>query len=386
MSKQPIPRRIRILQLQTECHDRSHDPTDLAEQIVAAFPRDRFEVTSAFLQGHPEPGQAKSCAEHVHYFEFPEKAMRGLRLSLHHALWRYCREGQFDVVICNRFKPVSMLMTINRFLSIPVCVGISHSLGEYDRFWRRRLAAFSIRPNWRFVGVSSTVRDYLIDLGCGFTPDNTLTIPNALDLKVVEDMFLPRAAAREELGLPLEARLIGAIGRLVPLKGHIYLIQAFAAIAAHHPDVHLAIIGDGREETKLREAVEQHGLADRVHLLGWRTRAKRYIRAFDLWTMPSLKEGLPLALLEGMCGQLPIIATNIPSMRALIDCAGGLAVPPADADALAEALDQYLRLDDEALHRKGLQAYAHVRDNMTIEQYRGAWLQLVEQALASRSG
>ena len=376
-----LPQRIRILQLQTECHDRSHDPTDLAEQIVAAFPRDRFEVTSAFLQGRPETGQPPSCAEHVHYFEFSEKAMRGLRLGVHRALWRYCREGRFDVVICNRYKPVNMLMTISRFLRIPVCVGISHSLGEYDRLTRRWAAALSIRPNWRFVGVSPTVRDYLINLGCGFTSDNTVAINNALDLKVVEDMFLPRAAAREELGLPQEARLIGAIGRLVPIKGHIYLLRAFAAIALRYPNVHLAIIGEGKEEARLRAEVEQHGLADCVHLLGWRTRAKRYIRAFDLWAMPSLKEGLPLALLEGMCGQLPVIASDIPSMRALIDSAGGLAVPPGNADALAEALDQYLRLDDETLRQKGWQAYAYVRDHMSIKQYHSAWLKLVEQAL-----
>ena len=378
-------RRIRILQLQKNYHTDSNVATDLHEQIMEAFPRDRFEVTSAFLQGSPELEHPLSCAEHVHYFQLDDKAMGGLRIGLHLALRRYCREGRFDVVICHRFKPVSMLMTISRFLPIPLCIGVSHSIGEYDRFWRRRLAAFSIRPNWRFVGVSPTVRDYLINLGCGFTPDNTVAINNALDLQIVEAMFLPRAAAREELGLPQTARLIGAIGRLVPIKGHIYLVRAFAAIASRHPDVHLAIIGEGREEDRLREAVEQHGLADRVHLLGWRTRAKRYIRAFDLWTMPSLSEGLPLALLEGMCGQLPIIATNIPQMRLLIEGAGGLAVPPADADALAMALDQYLGLDGEALGRKGMQAYAYVRDNMSIAQYRSAWLQLIEQALACRS-
>jgi glycosyltransferase involved in cell wall biosynthesis len=358
---------------------------EVIEQIISAFPHDRFEVTSAFLQGRPESGQPRSCAEHVHYFGLPKKSMRGLRIGLHRALWRYCRQSRFDVIICDRYKSVSALMTINRFLPLPLCIGISHALGEYDSAWRHHFAAFSIRSNWRFVGVSPTVRDYLINLGCGFTPENTVAIANALDLKVVEDMFLPRAAAREELGLPQKARLIGAIGRLVPVKGHIYLIRAFAAIASRHPDAHLAIIGDGREETRLREAIQQYGLADRIHLLGWRTRAKRYVRAFDIWAMPSLKEGLGLALLEGMCGQLPIIASDVPAMRPLIEGAGGLAVPPANVDALAEALEHDLRLDDETLQEKGRQAYAYVRDHMTIEQYRSAWLQLVEQGLADRN-
>ncbi len=355
---------------------------EVVEQIVGAFPRDRFEVTSAFLQGLPEAGDAPSRAEHTHYFQFPEKAKRGLRIGLHLALWRYCREGRFDVIICHRYKPAAMLMLISRFLHSPVCIGVSHIPIDFDRFWRRCMAALSMRPNWRYVGVSPAVRDYLIGKGCGFNPDNTVAITNALDLKVVEDILLPRAAARDELGLPRDARLIGAIARLTLPKGHIYLIRAFAAIASRHPDVHLAIIGDGREESRLREAVEQLGLGDRIHLLGRRRDARRYVRAFDLFAMPSLNEGLGMALLEGMCGQLPIIASDVPAMRPLIDGAGGLAVPPANVDALAAALDQYLNLDEQTLRNKGLQAYAYVRDNMSIEQFRSAWLKLIEEALA----
>ncbi|MCL2523452.1 MAG: glycosyltransferase [Betaproteobacteria bacterium] len=378
-----MSQRIRILQLQPECHDRSHDPTDLAEQIVAAFPRDRYEVTSAFLQGRPTPDQPKSCAEHVHYFELPDRAMRGLRLGALHALWRYCRAGKFDVVICNRYKPVNLLMTINRWWRIPVCIGISHISGEYDTFQRRRRFAASLRPNWRFVGVSPAVRDYLTGLGCGFARDNTVAITNAIDIKLVEDMLLHREEARAELGLPQEARLIGTIGRLTPAKGHVYLIRAFAAMATRYPDAHLAIIGEGREEAVLRETVAQHGLADRIHLLGWRTRAMRYIRAFDIWAMPSLVEGFARALLEGACGRLPVIASDIPAMQTFVDGAGGISVPPEDADALAAALAQYLGLDEKALRRKGEQAYAYLEAHHTIEQYRAAYRALVEQALAA---
>jgi len=383
MNTPKISQRIRVLQLQPDCHGGSHDPTDLAEQIVAAFPRERYEVTSAFLQGRPTPEQPKSCAEHVHYFELPDRAMRGLRLGAFRALWRFCRAGSFDVVICNRYKPVNLLMTINRWWRIPVCIGISHGFGEYDTFQRRRRFAASLRPNWRFVGVSPAVRDYLTGLGCGFTLDNTVAITNALDIELVENMLLSRSEARAELGLPQEIRLIGTTGRLVRVKGHRYLIEAFAAIASRYPDVHLAIIGDGEKEAELRETVARLGLADRVHLLGWRSRAKRYIRAFDIWTMPSLVEGLGLALLEGMIGRLPVIASDIPAMRPLIDGAGGIPVPPADADALAAALDQYLNLDDETLRHKGEQAYAYVRKQHSIDNYRTAYRALVEQSLAA---
>lgn len=377
-------RRIRILQLQPECHDRSHDRTDLAEQIVSAFPRERYEVTSAFLRGQPGPEQPASCAEHTHYFDLPDDAFRGLRVRLHRTLHRYCRDGAFDVVICNRYKPVSAMMTLNRWLKIPLCIGISHGFGEYDSFWRRRLTRASLDPAWRFVGVSPAVRDHLLSLRCGFTAENTVAITNALDIDDVTAQQLSRAEARAHLDLPGDVRMIGAIGRLVPVKGHIHLLRAFAAIHAEFPDVHLAIIGEGREAATLQAEAVHLGVGDRLHLLGWRTRAKQYVRAFDIWTMPSLREGLGLALLEGMCGRLPVIASDVPAMRPLIDGAGGIAVPPGDAGTLAAALRRYLSLAPADLQRLGDAAFAYVRTHHDVADYRRAYLHLVESSLADR--
>ena len=119
-----------------------------------------------------------------------------------------------------------------------------------------------------------------------------------------------------------------------------------------------------------------------MHFPGFIAGAKRYVRAFDLWAMPSLTEGLPLALLEGMIGHLPIIASDIPSMRFIIDGAGGIAVPSGDVDALAEALDTYLSLSDSELREHGEKVYAYLCTNHGIDEYRGKYLQLVEQALS----
>ena len=71
--------RIKVLQLLPECHDRSHDAEDLAEQIVVALPREEFEVTSLYLQGAPLEHQPASRADHVHYFRFADSALKGLR-------------------------------------------------------------------------------------------------------------------------------------------------------------------------------------------------------------------------------------------------------------------------------------------------------------------
>lgn len=375
-------KRSKVLQLQPDYNVKSHDFADLAEQIVRALPSERYEITAAFLRGRPGPGEPVSKADHSVYFEFSDKALKGMRIRAMWALYKFCRKEQFDVVICNRFKPVNMMLQLNRWLKIPLCVGISHGFGEYDRVYRRSQAKRLIDKAWRFVGVSPAVKQYLLDCKCGFTDQNTYAITNAIDIEQAEALQLPRVQAREKLGLDQNARMVGALGRLVPIKGHRFLLQAFAALKDKYPNAQLAIIGAGREESRLREQIQQLGLNGRAHLLGFQENALQYVRAFDIWTMPSLAEGLGLALLEGMSGHLPVIATDVPAMLPLIQGAGGVAVKPSDVATLTAALDQYLSLPDEALRAKGEQAYRYLQEHHDIEVFRQAYLDLIDSGLS----
>ena len=374
-------KRSKVLQLQPDFNVKSHDFADLAEQIVCALPGERYEVTSAFLRGAPGPGEAVSKADHSVYFNFSEKSLKGLRIRAMWALYKFCRKEQFDVVICNRFKPVNMMLQLNRWLKVPLCVGIAHGFGEYDRAYRRKQAKRWIDKAWRFVGVSPAVKQYLLDCKCGFTDHNTYAITNAIDVEQAEALQLSRQQARERLGLDQSVRMIGALGRLVPVKGHCFLLQAFAAIKDKYPQTQLAIIGTGREEAHLRAQIEQLGLEGRAHLLGFRANALQYVRAFDVWTMPSLAEGLGLALLEGMSGHLPVIATDVPAMLPLIEGAGGLSVKPGDVATLTAALDQYLALPDTVLQAKGEQAYHYLVEHHDIEVFRRQYLDLIDLGL-----
>ncbi|WP_409283294.1 glycosyltransferase [Pseudomonas protegens] len=377
-----MSQRFKVLQLQPDYNVKSHDFADLAEQIVKALPADRYEMTAAFLRGRPGPADPVSRADHSVYFEFSDKSLKGMRLRAMWRLYQFCRQEKFDVVICNRFKPVNMMLTLNRWLRVPLCIGISHGFGEYDRLYRRRQTQRLIDRHWRFVGVSPAVKQYLLDCQCGFTDQNTWAITNAIDIEQAEALQHTRERSRELLGLDPSVRLIGALGRLVPVKGHTYLLQAFAQLKDKYPQTQLAIIGAGREEANLRAEIERLGLQGRAHLLGFKENALQYVRAFDIWTMPSLAEGLGLALLEGMSGQLPVIASNVPAMLPLVEGAGGLAVEPANVPALMAALDNYLGLSDEALADKGQQAYRYLQKEHDIEVFREEYLQLIDSGLS----
>lgn len=378
-------RKKRILVIQPQYHDLSHDANDLVEQMLVALPKTEFETTSLFLQGAPTT-PVPSNADHVAYLDLPDQSLRGLRLKLRRTLYAFCRERQFDAVICNRYKPVLLMMQINRWLRIPLCIGISHGIGEYKTLRRRWLARWHINAQWHFVGVSSTVTDYLIAQNCGFTPDNTTTINNAIDIPATEKTFLARAEARSDLGITDDTCLIGTIGRLVRVKGHDRLIKAFALIHQQFPKARLLIIGGGKEEEALRATIRSLGLEEKVFLPGFRTRAARFVPAFDIWVMPSFSEGLPRALLEGMCAHLPVISSDIPALKSIVEGAGGLTFSsgPDDVTSLADAMAHYLALPPAARKAAGDTAYQYTCTHHDLDTYQSSYLQLIRHQLARR--
>ena len=375
-----MKRKIKVLQLQNRYNVNA---SDLAEQVIQGLPAEHFEVTTAFLRGRPGPGEPESRAARSIYFGFSQSDLKGLRLRALWCLYRLCCEQRYDVVIAHRFKPMNMLMLLNRWLKIPACIGVQHGIGDFDRGYRRWEARRLLTANWRIVGVSRAVRDYLVGCGAGFDASNTVQINNAIDIDRAERLQHPREQARSLLGLAQEPFIFGAIGRLVPVKGHIHLIEAFAQVQSAYPQAQLAIIGEGRMRAELEAVITRFGLDGKVHLLGARDDALQYVRAFDAFVMPSLSEGLPLALLEGMSGHLPVIGSDIPSLRPILeDCAGRI-FPVGDAAALAAQLVAVLSLDAEQRRAEGERAYSYLRGAHAIEDFRLQYLQLIEQSLAA---
>lgn len=373
--------KIKVLQLHPKYNIKRIDISDLGEQIFKALPDDRFTTVNGFFVGRPTESEPISCADQSIYFEFTDKQLKGLRITALWTLYKYLKKEQFDVVICNRYKPVNMLLTLSRFLNIPLCIGIAHGFGDYDRAYRRKQVKKRINKNWKFVGVSKAVKDYLLGLKSGFTEKNTVSITNAIDTEKAKEIILDKSTARAELGLDQSSDIIGALGRLVPLKGHANLIEAFALISKDYPNAHLAIIGDGREKNNLHTLIVKLKLEERVQLLGFQPDAIRLAKAFDIWVMPSFKEGLGLALLEGMCAQLPIIASDVPAMLPLIKGAGGIVIDPHSIKDIAAALKVYL---DKSTHERvelGRRAYTYLVNNHSIEEFKVQYLELIENGL-----
>ena len=374
-----MSRKIKVLQMQNRYNVNA---SDLAEQVIQGLPADRFEVTTLFLRGRPGPGEPESRAAHSLYLDFSQSDLKGLRLRALWQLYRLIRAERFDVVIAHRFKPMNMLMLLNWILPISLCIGVQHGIGDFDRAYRRWEARRLLKKNWRIVGVSRAVRDYLVGCGAGFNASNTVQINNAIDISRAESLQHTREESRALLELPAAAFVFGAIGRLVPVKGHTYLLRAFAQIKDASPSALLVIIGEGRSRSELESLIVELGLQGRVLLPGAKSDALQYVRAFDAFVMPSLSEGLPLALLEGMSGRLPVLGSDIDSLKPILEDCGGRIFPVGDVPALAAQMQALMVLDDATRASEGEQAYQYLRREHAIEKFRCEYRVILDGAVS----
>jgi glycosyltransferase involved in cell wall biosynthesis len=147
-----------------------------------------------------------------------------------------------------------------------------------------------------------------------------------------------RIPVRAELGADSDDILVVAVGSLYPVKGHAVLIDAVAEMPTNMRPL-VAIAGSGFEEDKLRARIQERGVNDRVLLLGYRPDVPDLLAAADIYVMPSLSEGLPMAMIEAMLASRPIVASDAGGIGELIPSDEfGVLVPPGDPSALKEAL------------------------------------------------
>ncbi|WP_417549883.1 glycosyltransferase [Methylophaga sp.] len=376
-------RDISVLQLHQGYNIKPIDVADLAEQVIKALPPEKFASTTLFVTGKPQPGEKESCAERTIYLDLPKKNLRGLRLRALYELFNTFRREHFDVVICNRFKPTSLMVWLHLFIGRPKCLSVVHILSDYRPFMRRLMIKL-IAHKWHFVAVSESVRQGLFALNCGFNERNVTVIENAIDSQQMLSLLYPADVSRKTLDLPTEKTIVGTIGRLDKRKGHIDLVRGFAKIHQQFPGVLIAIIGEGKERKTLEAEIASLGLSEKVFLLGNVDGAARYIKAFDIWIMPSHSEGLPLALMEAMTAKLPILTTSIPSMDYIVRPAGGMCFDVQNPDDLAKVLSDCLKLTPEQRAELGDQSFKYLQTHFSLQRYRNEYLSLIERLLNDR--
>lgn len=233
---------------------------------------------------------------------------------------------------------------------------------------------------WRIITISPRqYREILETYGVG-RPGQALVVPLGIDLEPFAETQAGRKRFREELGVGNGEFLVGAVGRVAPVKNYGLFLRAAAALRDRDPELfarcRFTLIGGGSEaEMKdLREQARKLGLEGRVSFLGNRSDREAFFPGLDLLLLTSNNEGTPLAILEGGACGLPVVATAVGGVPDLLgeaaqDLGGGLTLrergitaPAGEAEALARALALLLG-DGERAARLGGALKQYVRQN-----------------------
>ena len=186
------------------------------------------------------------------------------------------------------------------------------------------------------IAVSADLAARVVALGAD--PDRVLTVLDGVD----RTLFNPgdRTQARRALGLADDERHLLFIGNLLPVKGVDVLLQACATLAAQRTDWRLHLVGDGPERARLAAQAQALGIDARVVFHGSRAHAElpEWLRASDLFVLPSRSEGIPNVLLEASACVTPWVASDVGGIPEIVSLGAGTLVPPEQPDALADAL------------------------------------------------
>jgi glycosyltransferase involved in cell wall biosynthesis len=274
------------------------------------------------------------------------------------------RDARADVVHSHDFTMAVYGAAAARRLGLPHVITMHGSQTVMNRLRRRMALRWAFRRSTAVVAVSEATRDDMLGrLGNRAGPIEV--IPNGVPVRP-GDASGPCA----EFGISSDEIVILAVGNLSERKGHIVLLKAMALLEERGIGVpwRVVIAGRGPQRDVLAAFAKDAGIADRVHLAGHRDDVPDLQAAAHVLCMPSLWEGLPLAVLEGMHAGNCIVASRTSGIPEAIETGeNGLLVEPGDVEALAEALGDVLR-DDDLRHRLSEAALATARARFSIER------------------
>jgi glycosyltransferase involved in cell wall biosynthesis len=287
--------------------------------------------------------QAQAASVPYHRFRFLGRAIRPIR-DLHALieLTRWLRQEKPDAVHLNSAKAGIIGSIAAKLAGVPHVV---YRIGGWTFLeplprWQRLAYELAERLTAPLKDVIICVHEGDVEVARAkkIKPrKHLIAVANGIDLEVFNKELLSRDQARTALGIPHDVCVFGTIANFYPAKNLPNYLLACRDVCRQFPNTRIAIIGDGPERPQVELAIKSVGLENHVILVGARDQARSYLRAFDVFVLPSNKEGMSWSLLEALATGLPCIATDVGAAKNMLKDHGWL-VPANQPEALTNAM------------------------------------------------
>ncbi len=226
---------------------------------------------------------------------------------------------------------------------VPVRVTTEHGKELWKNKLQIVLGRWLSRGTFRHIAVSEDVK-VIRQREHGIAPEKILVIPNGVPIPQAVDCRDDRRRIRVEFNLSSDQPLIGTVGRVVEAKDYFSMVRALALVRKEIPTVHWLQVGDGPLLDRLRREVSAQELDEAVSFCGQRSDIPNLLRAMDLWVMSSVREGLPVSMLEAMAEGVPVVATDVGGIPdAVSHGESAWLVPPGKPRELAAGIVKVLQ-------------------------------------------
>jgi glycosyltransferase involved in cell wall biosynthesis len=270
----------------------------------------------------------------------PDNLKAGRRMK------KLIREGQYDIVSCH--TPLSSFFTrLAAKGTASKVLYTAHGFHFYQGCPAVNRIIYKNMERWAAhdtdVLVTINQEDYAAAKQFRLKPEGRVVlIPGVgLDVKAIQSYQNLRMPLREKLGFRQEDYVLFSAGELNRNKNHLFVIDALHEEFQKDPHLHYVICGSGPLEAKIRSRIREYGLDHQIHLLGYREDVRQLLQAADLFVFPSLREGLPVSIMEAMASGLPLLVSDVRGNRDLVrDGVNGRVYAPADAAGFQSAFRQ----------------------------------------------
>jgi glycosyltransferase involved in cell wall biosynthesis len=311
-------------------------------EVVVCSHMDSTEQAQALLRGIHPAASPKRCLGLDAQGPFYGRADTGSWLRFM-ALLRRERVDILQVMQAGSAQPA---MLCARAMRVPVVVHFQGTMLDRFAVLNRLVKSAFLSLADADVCCSDAVRGSTGPLAGILTSHvNRVVIRNGVPVDAIDGAAAARDRTRSELGVDPQHAVIVAVGRLEPVKNQSTLMTAMSSVIARLPHAKLVVVGGGPLRASLQATVEALGLVDSVILAGPvpTSRVYEFLHASDLFVLPSLVEGLGVALIEAMAAGIPCVASDLPATRELItDGESGCLVDPRSPHAIADAIVRLL--------------------------------------------